>query len=80
MFFGQPVSKASDCLSASLPLSLSPLAAASRAMTLREVVVTDVTAAGESHLPNTRRLANGQRNLLRPGFLTTDSLSLCAYL
>lgn len=74
MFFGQRVSKTSDCL------SLSPLAAASPAMTLREVVVTDVTAARESHLPNARRLADGQRNLLRPGFLTAGSLSLCAYL
>lgn len=76
MFFGQPVSKASHCL----PLSLSPLAAASRAMTLREVVVTDVTAAGQSHLPNAWRLADGQRSLLRTGFLTTGSLSLCTYL
>lgn len=62
-----------------LPRSL--LAAASCAMTSREVVVTDVTAvAGQSHLPNVLRLAGGQRNVLRPCFLTMGSLSLCTYL
>lgn len=77
MFFGRPVSKNSDCLS--LPLSpLPPLAASSRAMTLREVVVTDVTAARESLLPNVQGLDGGQRNLLRLGFLTTGSC-VCAH-
>lgn len=42
--------------------------------------MTDVTTARESRLPNVRRLAGGQRDLLRPGFHTTGSLSLCAYL
>lgn len=41
--------------------------------------MTDVTAvAGQSHLPNVLRLAGGQRNVLRPGFLTMGSLS-CAH-
>jgi len=71
--FGKPVSKPHGCLSL--------LAAASRAVTSREVVVTDVTAvARQSHLPNVWRLAGGQRNVLRPSALTMGSLSLHAYL
>lgn len=78
MFFGQPVSKNSDCLSLALAPAPPALAAASRAMVLREVAVTDVTAARESLLPNVQGLDDGQRNLLRLGFLTTGSL-FCAH-